>query len=145
MQSSPVPEESIRRLLDAQVAAWNEGDAEGWCKDFTEDSEFVNILGMRFRGKDANTTRHAELFAGIFKGSDLRMNDLSVHMLGRATAIADAVLELTRFRGLPPGIRATRDGLLQTRMHYVLAQDDGGRWCVVFSQNTAVMPLPLFG
>jgi hypothetical protein len=63
-------------------------------------------------------------------------------MLGASGAIADAVLDLTHFRKLPPGIRATTgNDLLRTRMHYVLARE-GVRWLVVFSQNTAVMPMP---
>lgn len=142
MQTSLTTEDSIRRLLGEQVAAWNRGDAEAWCKDFTSDAEFVNILGMHFQGRDANAHRHAELFAGIFKGSYLELQELTVRVLGDATAIADAVLDLTRFRGLPPGIRASHGNeLLRTRMHYVLIRE-ADRWCVVFSQNTAVMPAP---
>lgn len=143
MQPSPVPEDAIRQLLGEQVAAWNAGDAKAWCKDFTPDAGFVNILGMHFQGRDANERRHAELFTGIFKGSRLEVHELKVRVLGDAAAIADAVLDLTRFRGLPPGIRPTRgDAVLQTRMHYVLVRE-ADRWRIIFSQNTAVMPSPL--
>lgn len=142
MQPSPAPEEAIRQLLNEQVAAWNAGDAKAWCKDFTSDAGFVNILGMHFQGRDANERRHAELFTGIFKGSHLEVHESKVHVLGDAAAIADVVLDLTRFRGLPPGIRPTLgNALLRTRMHYALIRE-AGRWCVVFSQNTAVIPMP---
>ena len=43
MSTSSAAEDLIRSLLEAQIAAWNAGDAEGWCKDFTPDSGFVNI------------------------------------------------------------------------------------------------------
>ena len=142
MQPSPVPEDAICQLLDEQVAAWNAGDAEAWCKDFTHDAEFVNILGMHFQGRDANARRHGELFGSIFKGSHLELQDVKVRVFGDSAAIAEAVLDLTHFRGLPPGIRPTcGDGVLQTRMHYVLVHE-ADRWRIVFSQNTAVMPLP---
>lgn len=132
-------------MLGEQVAAWNRGDAEAWCKDFTPDAEFVNILGVHFQGSDANAHRHAELFAGIFKGSHLELQELTVRVLGDATAMADAVLDLTHFRGLPPGIRASHGNeLLRTRIHYVLIRQ-ADRWCVVFSQNTAVIPAPPLG
>lgn len=134
--------DAIRKLLDAQVAAWNAGDADGWCKDCTPDSGFVNILGVRFEGRDANARRHAELFAGIFAGSRLEVHAMTVHLLGDSTAIADAVLDLTHFRKLPPGIRPSiGNDVLRTRMHYALVDADG-RWRIVFSQNTAVVPLP---
>ncbi len=142
MSTSLTAEDLIRNLLEAQVAAWNAGDAEGWCKDFTEDSEFVNIIGARFGNRDANMRRHADLFATIFKGSRLAVREMKIRMLGDFTACADLVLDLTGFSKLPPGIRpSTGNDVLCTRMHYVLIRD-GARWWIVFSQNNAVMPLP---
>jgi uncharacterized protein (TIGR02246 family) len=135
-------EDLIRDLLEAQIAAWNAGDAEGWCRDFTEDSEFVNIIGARFESRDANLRRHAQLFATIFKGSRLVVREMKIRPLGDFTACADLVLDLTGFSKLPPGIRPSiGNDVLRTRMHYVLVHDDM-RWWIVFSQNSAVMPLP---
>jgi uncharacterized protein (TIGR02246 family) len=145
MHATSPGEDSIRRLLEEQVAAWNAGDAEGWCKHFAPDAGFVNILGMRFEGRDANAHRHAELFAGIFKGSRLEIRDLEIRVLDAASAIADAVLDLAHFQKLPPGIRPTiGNDVLRTRMHYVMVRDGDG-WCVVYSQNTAVMSMPPVG
>lgn len=142
MQPSASHKDAIRRLLDDQVAAWNAGDAEGWCRDFTEDSEFVNIIGARFENRTANLRRHAELFATIFKGSRLAVREMKIRMLGEFTAAADLVLDLTGFSKLPPGIRPSiGHDVLRTRMHYVLLHDDA-RWWIVFSQNTAVLPMP---
>ena len=142
MSKSSTAEALIRNLLDEQIAAWNAGDAEGWCRDFTEDSEFVNIIGARFEDRDANVRRHAELFATIFKGSRLAMREVRIRLLGSSAAFADLVLDLTGFSRLPPGIRPSiGNDVLRTRMHYVLIHD-GTRWWIVFSQNNAVMPLP---
>lgn len=133
--------DSICRLLEAQVAAWNAGDAEGWCRDFVADSGFVNIIGARFEGREANVRRHAELFATIFKGSRLAVRDMTIRLLGDAAAMADMVLDLSGFSRLPPGIQPSIGAdVLRTRMHYVLVRTEG-RWVVVFSQNTAVAPL----
>lgn len=143
MSTSSTAEDLIRSLLEAQIAAWNAGDAEGWCRDFTPDSGFVNILGMRLDGRDDNAHRHGELFAGIFKGSRNEIVELKIRVLGDSAAIADAVLDLKHFRKLPPGIRPSiGNDVLRTRMHYVLIRDEA-RWWIVFTQNTAVMPLPL--
>lgn len=144
MPAMSTSEATIRSLVEAQVAAWNAGDGEAWARDFIDDAGFVNILGMRFEGRHANAQRHAELFAGIFRGSRLEVRELKLRVFGDA-AIADALLDLSNFRGLPPGIRPSiGDELLRTRMHYALvfAAD---RWRIVFSQNTAVMPLPRRG
>jgi uncharacterized protein (TIGR02246 family) len=140
MQPSINHEDAIRQLLDQQIAAWNAGDAEGWCRDFTEDSAFVNIIGARFEDRDANLRRHAQLFATIFKDSQLVVREVRIRVLGDFTATADLVLDLTGFSKLPPGIRPSiGNDVLRTRMHYVLIHD-GTRWWIVFSQNNAVMP-----
>lgn len=141
MPDSSTAEDLIRSLLEAQIAAWNAGDAEGWCKDFTEDSEFVNIIGAHFENREANLRRHAMLFATIFKGSRLVVREMKIRALGEFTACADLVLDLTGFSKLPSGIRPSiGDDVLRTRMHYVLIRDDA-RWRIIFSQNNAVMPL----
>lgn len=125
-------EETIRKLLEAPVAAWNAGDADGWCRDFTSDSAFVNILGMRFDGRENNARRHGELFASVFKNSRNEIVELKIRMLGNFVAIADALLDLKNFRKLPPGIRPSiGNDVLRTRMHYVLIHD-GARWWIVF-------------
>lgn len=145
MQPDAVAAAAIRRLLDAQVAAWNAGDAQAWCKDHTPDAAFVNILGMRFTGAEANARRHAELFAGPFKDSRLVAREVLIRVLAKSVATADFVLELTGFRGLPPGIRPSLgNDVLLTRMHCVLVRT-GRAWRVVFSQNTAVMPVAAVG
>jgi uncharacterized protein (TIGR02246 family) len=140
MSKSSTAEDLIRSLLEAQIAAWNAGDAEGWCRDFTEDSEFVNIIGAHFESRGANLRRHTELFATIFKGSRLAICEMRIRMLGDFTATSDLVLDLTGFSKLPPGIRPSiGNDVLRTRMHYVLVHDSA-RWWIVFSQNSAVMP-----
>ncbi|MBS0571372.1 MAG: SgcJ/EcaC family oxidoreductase [Proteobacteria bacterium] len=142
MPVSTIAEDAIRRLLADQIAAWNAGDAKAWCRDFTTDSGFVNILGMHFAGREANATRHAEMFATVFKGSRLDVREMQIRLLDEQAATADLVLDLSRYQCLPPGIQPSiGNDVLRTRMHYVLvyAQD---HWQVVFSQNTAIVPLP---
>lgn len=100
---------------------------------------------MRIDGRQDNARRHGKLFAAVFKHRRLEICEPGIRLLGDSTAIADATLDLKHFRGLPPGIRPTiGDDVLRTRMHYVLVRE-GDRWSVVFSQNTAVMPLPPAG
>jgi len=110
--STASDEESIRKLLEAQAAAWNAGDVEGWCKDFTSDSTLVNILGIRFDGRDNNARRHGELFAGFFKDSRNEIVELKIRLLGDSAAIADAVLDLKHFRNCQPTLHWKR------RAHY---------------------------
>jgi hypothetical protein len=50
------------------------------------------------------------------------------------------LLRLAGYARLPPGIGETEPGVLETRLVDVLQKIDGD-WRIVFSQNTAIVPL----
>jgi uncharacterized protein (TIGR02246 family) len=141
-ETSSSGEAAIRALLSKQADAWNAHDARAWGTAFTEDAEFVNILGMLFQGRAQVEQRHAELFRGIFSKSRVTVTTRKVVPLGPTSALAETVHELRDYERLPPGIRPTdSDGTLRTRLKYVLVLTPDG-WRIRSAQNTAVLPLP---
>jgi uncharacterized protein (TIGR02246 family) len=109
---------------------------------FTDDADFVNILGMQLRGRPQIEERHAQLFQGIFSESRVIVKTHRVRSLGPTSALADTEYELRGYSRLPPGIRPTDpDGLLRTRMKYVLTLTPAG-WRIASVQNTAIAPAP---
>ena len=131
---------AIRQIVRDLPEAWNARDASAWVKDFTADSRFINILGMRFPDRVSNEARHAALFATIFRNSTLTAELLGIRFGGPASAIVEARLRLTGYEALPPGIQESEPGALETRLVDVLQRIDG-RWRIIFSQNTAIAPL----
>jgi uncharacterized protein (TIGR02246 family) len=135
-------EAAIRALLARQAEAWNRHDARAWSAPFTEDAEFVNILGMLLVGRAQIEQRHAELFQGIFSHSRVVVTTRKVRSLGPTSALAETDYELSQYFRLPPGFRATdADGTLRTRLKYVLMLTPEG-WRIVSAQNTAIVPTP---
>lgn len=135
-------EAAIRALLARQAEAWNAHDARAWCASFSEDAEFINILGMLLQGRALIEARHDELFRGIFSESRVVVTTRKVRSLGGSSALAETDYELRGYARLPPGIRATEaDGTLRTRLKYVLSLTPDG-WRIVSAQNTAILPLP---
>lgn len=135
-------EDQIRSLLSEQTAAWNRGDASAWARDFSSDADFINILGMHFQTREQVEKRHADLFGSIFRGSRLSVTVWKVRMLSPVSALAETVHELQGHARLPPPIQPTEpNGLLRTRMKYVLLKS-GGQWVIVSAQNTAITPSP---
>jgi uncharacterized protein (TIGR02246 family) len=57
-----------RDIVDAFAAALNAKDAEALGELFSEDAEFVNILGMRMRQRAGIVAGHAWAFAGPLQG-----------------------------------------------------------------------------
>lgn len=135
-----VPDEiAIRKLVSEQTKAWNQHDAQAWVRDFSQDADFINIIGTHFNGQNATKVRHAALFNGIFKNTHLEVKIWKVRLLGSQAAIVETVQTLRGYDALPPLIQPTEPGVLKTRMKYVLHKQ-AGRWKIVSAQNTAIHP-----
>jgi uncharacterized protein (TIGR02246 family) len=59
---------TAREIVDAFAAALNAKDADALGELFSDDAEFVNILGMRMRRRDGIVAGHAWAFAGPLRG-----------------------------------------------------------------------------
>lgn len=126
--------QSLLRLADA----WNIGDATLWAEEYWPTADSINILGGLMRDGLAIRDRHAEVFAGPFKGSQLEGDVRRIQWLGVDVAIVDVDICVTKFRALPPGASATSPGVLQTRLKHIYQCRDGV-WRIIASQNTAVV------
>lgn len=131
--------EEIRRLLDRQMDAWNQGDAAAYAEAASEEIWFTNILGQTRTGRREFLERHAEIFAGIFRGSRLEQETMRLRLLAPDVAMVESAVRLTGFRALPPGIAPAPDGALHTRLLQVLVRQEG-RWRVAAYHNVAVSP-----
>jgi uncharacterized protein (TIGR02246 family) len=141
-KAPPPAEATIRETLARQAEAWNRHDARAWVAPFSDDAEFVNILGTTLQGRAEIERRHAEIFGGIFAHSHVQVKTRRVRRLGTSAALAETEYELRGYDRLPPGIRATdADGTLRTLLKYVWALDHD-EWKVVAAQNTAILPPP---
>jgi uncharacterized protein (TIGR02246 family) len=135
-------EATIRAELARQADAWNRHDAHAWVAPFSEDAEFVNILGMSLQGRDEIEKRHREIFQGIFAHSKVVVKTRKLRSLGATAALVETDYELRDYERLPPGIRPTDpDGTLRTRLQYVWVLGREG-WRIVSAQNTAVVSPP---
>lgn len=133
-------EGDIRSAIAKQADAWNRHDTKAWMAPFSEDAEFINIMGSALLGRPEIEQRHAELFTGIFRRSRVAVTTRQVRPLGATAAVAETDYELRGYDRLPPGIVATDpDGTLRTRMKYVWQLRPEG-WRIVSAQNTAVAP-----
>lgn len=131
-------EEAIQRLVREQAEAWCRGDAEGYASTAGDDLGFTNIRGQRWVGRKTFVDVHRKIFEGIFAGSQLAIEVERVMFPGTGTAVAELALLLTGARSMPPGIAASPDGALRTRLLEVFELRKG-TWTLVACHNTAVL------
>ena len=125
-------EQALQKIVEQLESAWNRGDSVAWADLFTEDADFVHILGGHFIGRSAIERGHRIIFDTIYKGSTNNFVVEKVRFVGDQVAIVFvfATLKLTT-PGMPPQINA--------RPTIVLQRQDGA-WKIVTFQNTVVTP-----
>jgi len=93
-QAQGANESAIRAVLDAQAAAWNRGDIEGYMDgyDWSPKTEFVGGDSIT-RGWQEVLDRYKKKYDTREKMGTLTFSDLEITMLGK-----DAALVLGRWR-----------------------------------------------
>ena len=60
-----------RAILDRQTDAWNRQDMDAFVVDTMPDVEWINVVGMHWKGRDTMRRAHAIIHKGIFANSRL--------------------------------------------------------------------------
>ncbi len=127
-------ENSILDMVARQQDAWNRGDAAAYSVDFDEQGTFTNIIGDTQFGREAFESRHAQIFATIFRGSTLTLQVRRIHFPSPDIALVDLDTRLSGYQTLPPGVLPPSDGILHTRLLQVFIRQDQ-QWRVAAYHN----------
>lgn len=137
---SKTDEIAIRKLLDDEVAMWNQGDTDGYSKHFAVDGTFTNVMGMFFTGRQAFRDRHEVIFKGPFRGTTLQLQVVSLRFPANDVAICETLTWISGFKsGAPPGLQLDMKGRLRTRLLQVLTKRNG-EWQAVVYHNVDIKP-----
>ena len=139
MTSTLTAPAGVETVVSAVVEAWNRHDMRDYAAQFTEDADFVNVVGMHFRGRPQIEAVHADLHRTIFRNSILRAASTTVRPVDGQVALAHVAWEMTGAEGLPGwNVPDLRKGM----MSLVLVRS-GDRWLITAAQNTDAVPLEL--
>ena len=126
-------EAGVNAVVHGFEDAWNRHDMDAFAMLFATDADFVNVIGMRWVGRDAIKQHHAASHATIFKSSTLKIGDTTLRFLKTDVATARSVWTLSGITSASGQLVPTRTGILT----HVLARIDG-HWLIVLSQNTDI-------
>ncbi len=133
-------ESKIEAVLAALEDSCNRHDMPAYAAQFTADADFVNVLGMRQRGRPTIEAQHIAIHKTVFRNSQLRTLGKSVRFLTPQVAVAHVDWEMTGHEtshikdwNLP----AVRKGVLTA----VLVVD-GDAWRIAALHNTDTVPMP---
>ncbi|MES2924764.1 MAG: SgcJ/EcaC family oxidoreductase [Verrucomicrobiota bacterium] len=113
--------------------SWNTHDMQAFAKLLREDAEWVNVVGMHWRGRDAVVKAHAIFHEIMFKDCKLKTDEIESRALGDDHAIA--VVTSTQDAYTTPDGHVMPKG--QTRLSLVLARSADG-WKIVHAENVRI-------
>jgi uncharacterized protein (TIGR02246 family) len=126
-------EAAIRATVTAVPEALNHKDMKAYADLFFDDADWINVVGMHWRGKAAIVKAHTIYLKTLFSKGGMSTAELSVRAVAPDVAIA-VVTEKDNGGVLPDGSSAP-PGL--GRLTYVLAKR-GGKWKIVHGHNTGI-------
>jgi uncharacterized protein (TIGR02246 family) len=133
-----VPEKDaaeIHAALDGMQAAWNHHDMKAFVSYMTDDVEWVNVVGMWWKGKAQVFKAHDALHKTIFK--DRTLHDAQTVEL---RAIAPGVVVATSV--IPADGYTTLHGTIEPPDRNVLTEvfvHRDGKWLVAEGHNTTIV------
>jgi uncharacterized protein (TIGR02246 family) len=126
-------EAGVNAVVHGFEDAWNRHDMDAFAALFATDADFVNVIGMRWVGRDAIKQHHAASHATIFKSSTLRIENTTVRFLNADVATARSMWILSGITSETGQLAPSRTGILT----HVLERIDG-HWLIVLTQNTDI-------
>jgi ketosteroid isomerase-like protein len=107
---------SVRAVLDAQVAAWNRGDIEGYMAGYWRSEKTVFVSGNNItRGWHTVLEHYQKSYDSREKMGTLTFSDLEITLIGDGSAVALGRWHLQRAKDEPHGtfsliLRRTKQG-----------------------------------
>jgi uncharacterized protein (TIGR02246 family) len=125
------------RIRDAFVDAWNRHDITSLTSLFADDAQFVNVLGMWWKGRDEIQRRLGGNHETIFRHSRLSPTGQDVYYLRPDVAIVHSTWMLTG--------QVDRDGKAvpdQEGIITLVVARGPEHWQINAFQNTDILPIP---
>ena len=129
---------AIREVEAQWQDAWNRHDISALADLFTDDADFVTVIGRWCKGKKDFHDYHVLLHKVMFKDSVWNTTDTHVRFLNPDLAIVHVNWTITGDRNADGSPRPnSRSGIFTQ----VMVKRDG-RWLITASQNTNIQPVP---
>jgi uncharacterized protein (TIGR02246 family) len=124
----------VKDMVLAFAAAWNRHDMDALAALFSEDAQFVNVVGLWWKGKAEIKAAHEFTHGTLFRSSRLEVSDVSVRFPTATIALARCSWVLEGHVNPEGTALSARNGIL-----LIVVQHDGHRWWIIDSQNTDVI------
>lgn len=124
----------VTKVVHAFAECWNRHDMNAFAELFAPDAEFVNVVGLWWKGREEIKKAHELTHASMFKNSRLTISEVAVRFPAGSIAIARARWVLEGHVSPDGAALPARNGILLNVLSLA-----SGRWSIIDSQNTDII------
>lgn len=135
---SQTDEKAIQAQVSQMVSDWNTHEFKNMDSYTTEDVEWVNIVGMWWKGQAEVKSAHQGIFDRMFKGVPFTQKSLKTRFLRKDVAVATLISSVGEFfppDGIDHGNNKMPAGNDILTLVFV---NKNGKWLLASGQNTVV-------
>jgi uncharacterized protein (TIGR02246 family) len=130
---------AIEAIVQRHEHAWNTHDRAAFEALFTEDADFVNVLGHHRHGRTGIGDDFEEIHRTFMRNTAIKIESSTVRAVDAHTAVAHIHWSMTGMERVPGwNVPDVRHGLLL----YVAVQREG-EWKIRVVHNTEKMNVPI--
>lgn len=131
-------ENAIENQVEALISDWNSHEFKNMKNYTTEDVEWINIVGMHWKGQEEVQMAHQNIFDAMFKKVPFLKKELDINMVTNEVAIAHLVCHVGAF--FPPdGINHGNNKMPEADDILTLVYvKKGAKWLLASGQNTVI-------
>ena len=124
----------VTRVVNAFAETWNRHDMNAFADLFAEDAQFVNVVGLWWKGRPEIKGAHQVTHQTMFRSSRLSLQEIAVRFPTPGVAISRCRWTLEGHVSPAGGPLPARRGILLN-----VLQKIGGTWRILDSQNTDIV------
>lgn len=133
---SATDEKAIRQVVKDYETLWNKHDMSTFGNLFTDDAEWVNVVGHVWRGKAVIQKAHQVVHETNFKNRNMKLDDMTVRFIRPDVAVSIVRWTLDGFEA-PDGRKFPKGPNVAT---LVFVKQDG-KWLISSGENVTVDPV----
>ncbi len=125
---------SVDDVIKDFEACWNRHDMEAFSQLFTENADFVNVIGLVSNGRTEIKNAHEAIHATIFRHSRLNINNSTSRFIEPNAAVVRSRWDLTGISDSQGAELPPKKGML---INILVKRNDG--WLITAAQNTEIV------
>lgn len=135
-QGQSIDEAAINEQVDAMIHSWNHHSYDDMKNYTTENTDWVNVVGMWWKGRKESQYAHQVLHNTMFKTSVCEKRSVAIRFVTRDVAIVHVMWHFsdTNYAPLPDG-RPTGPNDDLALLVYV---KQGGKWLMAAGENVHI-------